>query len=474
VASGASGTGGDNLFNTVVGVGSGTTSGTSATGSSSSGMMMSCDPAPTTGPHTWSSNYGDAAAQYGLAITHDATGNVIIAGAFSGTVTFGANTLTSAGNSDIFVAKFAPDGAPIWAKSFGDGKDQSARAIAADAQGNVVVVGQFVGSVNFGGSSFTSVGPNFDDAFIVKLGPQGNHLWSKKFGDINSQVPHGVAVSATGDIAMVGDFQTNMTFDAIAINSAGDTDAFVAVFDSAGNAKWAKAFGDVAAQSAHAVAFDATGNVLVTGDTLGGVDFGQGAQALVGTDNAWVAKLTGVGAITWGKLYGDTKSSGEGIAADSSGNVFVAGDHEGKIDFGGGALDNSFGPNVFVAKLDPAGKQVWSHTYGDSMSQHAKGLSVDGKGHAVVVGSFSGAIDFGKGKIASGGGVDGFVAKLDTQGCGTWQKGFGDTSFQSASGVSADATGNVVITGSIAGTANLGGAVLTASGDDVFVAKFAP
>ena len=72
------------------------------------------------------------------------------------------------------------------------------------------------------------------------------------------------------------------------------------------------------------------------------------------------------------------------------------------------------------------------------------------------------------------GGVDGFVAKLDTLGCGTWQKGFGDASFQSASGVSADAAGNVLITGSIAGSANLGGTVLTASGDDVLVAKLAP
>ena len=480
-SSGTGGAGGD-IFNTVAASQSAAAS-TSATGSSTgTGMMVNCDPMPTTGPHTWSKIYGDASSQYGLAVTHDATGNVIIAGAFSGSIVFSPTVSISSVNSgnpmasnvDIFVAKFAPDGTPTWAHSYGDGKDQSARGVAVDAQGNVVVVGQFVGSVNFGGGTFTSVGPNFDDAFIVKLGPQGNHLWSKKFGDINSQVPHGVAVSAAGDIAMVGDFQTNMTFDAIAINSTGDTDAFVAVFDSAGNAKWAKAFGDLAAQSAHAVSFDATGNVLITGDTSGAIDFGQGAQALTGTDNAWAAKLSGAGAVTWGKLYGASKASGEGIGADAMGNVFLAGDHEGKIDFGGGALDNTFGPNVYVAKLDPLGKEIWSHTYGDSQSQHTKGLSVDGKGHAVIVGSFSGAIDFGKGKLASGGGVDGFVAKLDTQGCGIWQKGFGDASFQSASGVSADTMGNVLITGSIAGTANLGGAVLTANGDDVFVAKLAP
>ena len=467
---GGGGAGGDFIF---------TTSATVATSSASAsstgtGTMMACDPSPTTGPHTWSKIHGDASAQYGLAITHDAAGNVIIAGAFSGSLTFGVNTLTSAGASDIFVAKLAPDGAPMWAKSFGDGKNQSARGIAADAQGNVVVVGQFVGSVDFGGGALTSVGPNFDDAFLVKLGPQGNHLWSKKFGDINSQVPHGVAVGPTGDIAMVGDFQTTMMFDALSIASAGDTDAFVAVFDSSGSAKWAKAFGDVAAQSAHAVAYDATGNVLLTGDTNGAVDFGQGPHALVGTENAWAAKLSAAGTVTWGKTYGANKASGEGIGADAAGNVFLAGDHEGAIDFGKGALDNGIGPNVYVAKLDPTGKELWSHTYGDSQSQHTKGLSVDGKGHAVVAGTFSGSIDFGKGTMKSGGGVDGFVAKLDTLGCGTWQKGFGDTSFQSASGVSADAAGNVLITGSLAGSADLGGGVLTASGDDVLVAKFAP
>ena len=463
------------LFTETTGVTTGSSGGSGATGSSGSGMMMVCEPGPTAGPHTWSKINGDAGDQTGLAITHDPTGNVILAGAFSGSLTFGNVTLTSAGMSDIFVAKLAPDGTPIWAKSFGDAKNQSARAVAADAQGNVIFVGQFVGTVNFGGGAFTSVGPNFDDTFLVKLGPQGNHLWSKKFGDINSQVPHGVAVSPAGDIAIVGDFQTNMTFDAIALDSAGDTDAFVATFDSAGNAKWARGLGDLAAQSAHAVAFDAMGNVLVTGDTTGAINFGMGAQSLNGTQASWAAKLSAAGTVTWGKLYGTSKATGEGIGADATGNIFLTGDHEGKIDFGAGAVDSvNGGPNVYVAKLDPAGKEIWSHTYGDSQSQHAKGLSVDGKGHPVVVGTFSGAIDFGKGKLPNGGGVDGFVAKLDTLGCGVWQKSFGDTSFQSASSVSADATGNVLITGSIAGTADLGGGVLTANGDDVLIAKFAP
>lgn len=468
---GGSGVGGD-PFDPTTSVGTGTTGSTGS--STGTGMMMVCDPNPTTGPHTWSKLYGDAGSQYGLAIAHDATGNVFVAGAFSGTIAFGAKSITSAGASDIFVAKLAPDGTPIWAKSFGDGKDQSARGVAADAQGNVIVVGQFVGTVNFGGGAFTSVGPNFDDAFIVKLDTQGNHVWSKKFGNIDSQVPHGVAVGPTGDIAMVGDFQTNMTIDAISLNSTGDTDAFVAVFDSAGTAKWGKALGDAAAQSAHAVAFDTAGNVLLTGDTAGPIDFGQGLQPLTGTLNAWAAKLSSAGTVSWGKLYGTTKATGEGIGADAAGNIYLAGDHEAKIDFGGGALDNSGGPNVYVAKLDAQGKQLWSHTYGDGNSQHAKGLRVDGKNHAVVVGTFSGAIDFGKGKLQSGGGVDGFVAKLDTLGCGTWQKGFGDASFQSASGVSADAAGNVLITGSVAGAADLGGGVLTASGDDVLIAKLAP
>src|SRR5262249_23224422 len=156
------------------------------------------------------------------------------------------------------------------------------------------------------------------------------------FGDIASQTPHGIAIDGAGNIVIVGDAQATMDFgNGVTLSHSGDADAFIAMFDSAGTAKWAKQLGDTANQEPNAVAFDKMGNVLVAGDPDGAIDFGMGPQPLMGSKNAFVVKLSPQGAIAWGKVYGTQKSLAAGIAADPTGNVLVTGDHTGDIDFGG-------------------------------------------------------------------------------------------------------------------------------------------
>src|SRR5678815_5844983 len=73
--------------------------------------------------------------------------------------------------------------AHVWSRAFGDTSFQSGRSIAIDAAGNVVVVGDFEGTVDFGGGPMgpTTGGKDFD-AYVAKFDPAGNHLWSKWFG----------------------------------------------------------------------------------------------------------------------------------------------------------------------------------------------------------------------------------------------------------------------------------------------------
>src|SRR5215831_17445164 len=94
--------------------------------------------------HMWSKAFGSATNDQGNAITKDASGNVYLTGSFTGTVNFGSQNLTCVAGSDgcVFLAKFGPDGTPIWSKNFsydyGAGK-----AIATDAAGNVFLAGTF-------------------------------------------------------------------------------------------------------------------------------------------------------------------------------------------------------------------------------------------------------------------------------------------------------------------------------------------
>ena len=101
----------------------------------------------------------------------------------------------------------------IWTKTFGDASDQDIYDVAVDAQGNIVVVGQFVGSVDFGGGVLTTPTSNAD-IFVAKYDAQGTHLWSKRFGANGTDGARSVAVDASGSIIVTGMTTKNAMNDA--------------------------------------------------------------------------------------------------------------------------------------------------------------------------------------------------------------------------------------------------------------------
>src|SRR6185437_6832907 len=100
---------------------------------------------------------------------------------FFSSVNFGGPTLTNQGSGDVFVAKFDPMGSHLWSNGYGDAQDQSSASSVVDAMGNILLAGDYSGTLNFGGTPLTSAGAT--DIFAAKLDSNGNHLWSKSFGD---------------------------------------------------------------------------------------------------------------------------------------------------------------------------------------------------------------------------------------------------------------------------------------------------
>jgi hypothetical protein len=109
--------------------------------------------------HVWSQAFGDTGHQHGSSVASDASGNLVTTGYFMSSTDFGGGPVTSAGEYDVFVAKHDPDGNHLWSMAFGDlNWDQWGIEIATDSAGNVIVVGAFDGSVDFGGGLHTSAG----------------------------------------------------------------------------------------------------------------------------------------------------------------------------------------------------------------------------------------------------------------------------------------------------------------------------
>jgi hypothetical protein len=160
---------------------------------------------------------------------------------------------------------------------------------------------------------------------------------------------------------------------------------------------------------------------------------------------------------------------------DGNGDVLVAGFFTGTVDFGGGPLTSAGGADIFVVKYSATGGLLWSKRVGGTGSDKAPALAIDPVGNVVMAGSFQGTVDFGGGALTSAGGNDVFIAKYSgTSGAHVWSKRFGNTSNDAAYGVAVDSSSNVLVTGTFLGSVNFGGATFadTGGGTDLFVAKY--
>src|SRR5262249_47293846 len=154
-----------------------------------------------------------------------------------------------------------------------------------------------------------------------------------------SDAAHGVAIGASGNVAVVGGFTGTATFDGHAlVGNTGGGNMFVVQYGSHGTLLWAEEFGQSnGAQGAQAVAVDGNGNVLLTGCISGMVDFGGGPlQSPAGLQSdIFVTKLSPLGAFVWARRAGGIWNSDTGyaIAADRSGNVVTTGVLQASTDF---------------------------------------------------------------------------------------------------------------------------------------------
>ncbi|MEZ4380477.1 MAG: DUF4215 domain-containing protein [Nannocystaceae bacterium] len=254
-----------------------------------------------------------------------------------------------------------PCGAHLWSKRFGEGGEQYAEAVAADAQGDVVVTGSFQAWMDMGGGVLASQGD--DDLFVAKFSGGGEHLWSRGFGDGAEQIGRAVAVDSAGNVVLTGDFHGTMNLGGDDLVSQGHSDLFVAKLSPAGEHLWSRSFGDGEFQLGRAVAVDGDDNVIITGNLWGAMDLG-GGDLVSQDNDLFVAKFSPAGAHLWSQIFGDSAAQiGKAVAAGPQGDIILAGNLQGSIDLGGGPLVSAGWTDVFVARLSADGGHVWSQRH---------------------------------------------------------------------------------------------------------------
>jgi hypothetical protein len=345
------------------------------------------------------------------------------------------------------------------------------------SNGDVVIGGGFTGTVNLGGGLATSHGmdaatPGYD-TFVAKFDSHGNYKWAKTFGNGLLVGANSVAVDGSGKVALAGIFQGSVDFGGGSLTAVGDYDVFVVEFDPSGTFLWSKRFG-VAGQTQNldSVVVDQTGNVIIAGQARGGVDFGGGPKT-----GFFIAKFNATGAYSWSNAFPATTTyGGPWLAADGAGNMILAGSFNTTVDFGGGTLTSAGSADGFVAKFNSSGTYQWAKQYGDSNAQNIRGMSVDSCGDTLVTGNFGGVIDFGTGALSAttAGASYVFLAKIGPTGNGVWAEDFvGPSASLDVGSLAVDVAGGPTIVGPLGGSVDFGGGTLTSAGNaSIVVASF--
>jgi len=304
----------------------------------------------TNGKQLWVKRYNGPGngADNAFAVAVDGSGNVYVTGNSKGSDPYG----------DYATIKYNTNGKQLWVKRYnglGNG-DDSANAIALDGSGNVYVTG---------GSEYSGFN---HDYVTIKFNTNGIQLWIARYNGPGNEwdYAHAIAVDGSGNVYVTG------------MSEGSDTGSDYATikYNTNGLQLWSKRYNGPGNwwDAACAIAVDGSGNVCVTGSSLG-------LSTIYGNYDYATIKYNTNGLQLWVQRY-DGPTKGEDwaseVAMDGSGNVYVTG--------------SSYGDYATV-KYGPNGKQLWVKRYdGPSKGDDgAAAIAVDKSGNVYVTGASYGS-----------------------------------------------------------------------------------
>ena len=357
-------------------------------------------------------------------MTVDVYGNVVLVGE--------TNALMGShqhGGSDIVVVKLDSSGNVLWTVQPGTSNDDGATAVHTASQGEIYVAG-------------CTISTPLKNLYVVKLAAATGWMdWSWEWSTLGSEEVTAIHAVSDNEIYLAG-WTTGEVADT---PNAGGKDVFVMKLDRSTASpfiSWAVQLGSDADDQANALFVDASGFIIVAGNTAGSLDF----NVHLGATDAFAFKLPSIGwPVIWSYQGGGAGSeSFDALAVDSSGNVFLAGYAEGSFN----GKYHAGGKDIIACQLDTNGLLQWSYQIGTASDEQATSVQLDANGHLILGGYGQGGLD---GYVLIGA-TDLFIQNVDPAGAHTWTRMMGTANEDFVTALSLDVMGNAVVGGYISAT----------------------
>ena len=314
------------------------------------------------GNQVWIHQIGSPGYEYARSVAPDTSGDVFVCGGTTGDL---GGPIT--GTNDAWLARYDRSGNQLWILQVGTNSDEYAAAVSPDGLGGVFVgggTGGHLGASNAGGV----------DAWLARYNESGALVWIRQLGTSSNEAVRFAVPDGVGGVHVGGG-----TYGSLGGPNAGQDDAWLARYDSAGNQLWLRQIGTSEWDTAKAAAQDAHGGLYITGWTGGSLG---GPNAGPGSSDAWIARYSASGDQLWvcqlGTVAGDNAIA---AAPDGLGGVYVGGETGGAL---GGSFSGVF--DAWIARFDDAGNQVWIDQFGSSGYDKLNAAAGDGLGGLFVGG----------------------------------------------------------------------------------------
>lgn len=277
--------------------------------------------------------------------------------------------------------------------------------------------------------------------------------WGSYLGGSNADYGYGAAADANGNCFVTGYTNSSgwVSYGWNTALSGASFDGFIIKFNADGQHQWSTYLGGTGVEHGYAIAVDSSGNCYAIGETSssgwvsGGFD-----PSYNGAVDGYVVKLNSDGQHLWSTFLGGANDDfGWGIAVDGSGNCYVTGysDSSGWVS---GGFDPSHNGAIdgYIAKLNTDGQHLWSTFFGGANDDHGQAIAVDGSGNCYATGrtDSSGWVSGGW-DTTYGGTFDGYIITLNTAGQHLWSSFLGGTGLEYGRGIAVDSSGNSFSTG---------------------------
>ncbi|MFX0092329.1 MAG: SBBP repeat-containing protein [Candidatus Hodarchaeota archaeon] len=352
----------------------------------------------------FSTYIGGSGDEWATSVAVDTNNNIVIIGTTSSTdfPVVNAYQSTHAGGGevavlDIFISKISADGQSlIFSTYFGGSGDDWGYAINLDANDNFAITGSTYSTnlplVNASGS-FVGGGV---DAYVTKFSADGQSvIFSTYLGGFHHDWGHTVDFDHSGNLVIAGGTGATGLATSNAFQESyggGNYDALVAKYSSNGSKVFSTYLGGNGEEYAEGVAFDANGNIVITGQTTSNnfPTFEAYQENKNGSWDAFITKLSpdGQSLIFSTFLGGNGNDLGKSICIDANGNIIATGQTSSRNfptmiayqDFLAG------GDDVFIVQLSANGSLTFSTYMGGSRYDWGIDLAIDAMDNIVVAG----------------------------------------------------------------------------------------